>query len=165
MPGWGNDENCFPAGAAPHKIVVGSLRYAPIIGAYNASNVTIAGAGTIDGQGAVWWANCTACHYPPGNPSLCLPASRPKLIEAQFVKGLRVVGEGDSRPLTLQNSPFWTVTPSYSQNIRVANLRILAPLDRIGNTDGVNLDSCRNALIENLAIRNSDDGVNSSPRA
>jgi hypothetical protein len=32
--------------------------------------------------------------------------------------------------LTLQNSPFWTLTPSYSQNIEVRDLRILAPMDR-----------------------------------
>jgi len=38
-------------------------------------------------------------------------------------------------------------------------LRILAPMDRIGNTDGCNLDSCRNAVVENLYINNSDDGV------
>lgn len=48
---------------------------------------------------------------------------------------------------------------SLSQNIHVHDLRILAPMDRIGNTDGCNLDSCRNALVENLFIANSDDGV------
>lgn len=58
-----------------------------------------------------------------------------------------------------RNSPFWTLTPSYCQNIHVHNLRILAPMDRIGNTDGCNLDSCRNAIVENLYIENSDDGV------
>lgn len=31
-------------------------------------------------------------------------------------------------------------------------------MDRIGNTDGVNLDSCRNAVVENIYINNSDDG-------
>jgi polygalacturonase len=41
----------------------------------------------------------------------------------------------------------------------VSDLRILAPLDRIGNTDGVNIDSCRNVLVENIWIQNSDDGV------
>ena len=165
--GWGNDENCFPPGAAPHKIVVGSLRYAPVVGAYHASNVTLTGSGVLDGQGQIWWQNCTACHYPPGNDSsLCEVASRPKLIETQYVTGLRVLGSS-ARPvddesagtLTLQNSPFWTLTPSYSQDIHVRGLRILAPMDRIGNTDGVNLDSCRNALVEDLWIQNSDDGV------
>jgi len=32
-------------------------------------------------------------------------------------------------------------------------------MDRIGNTDGVNLDSCRNAVVEDVWIQNSDDGV------
>ena len=161
--GWGNDENCFGPGAAPHKVVVGSLRYAPVLGAYHAKNVTIAGSGVVDGQGSVWWQNCTACHYPPHtDPSKCETASRPKLIETQFVDGLRVLGmasSGGEGTLTLANSPFWTCTPSYTQNIHIRNLRILAPMDRIGNTDGVNLDSCRNALVENLVINNSDDGV------
>jgi len=85
-------------------------------------------------------------------------ASRPKLLEFQFVTGLAVHGEPGA-PLTLKDSPFWTLTPSYSQNIHVHDLVILAPMDRIGNTDGVNLDSCRNAVVENLRINNSDDGV------
>ena len=181
--GWGDDENCFGPGAAPHKIVIGSLRYTPVIGAYHAANVTITGAGVIDGQGQSWWDNCTRCHYTPGNDSsFCEVASRPKLIETQYVDGLRVVGAPAAAApaaaapaaaapaaaapaaaapgtLTLQNSPFWTLTPSYTQNIHVADLRILAPMDRIGNTDGVNLDSCRNALVENIVIENSDDGV------
>jgi hypothetical protein len=89
--GWGNDENCFPPGAAPHKVVIGSLRYAPVVGAYNATNVSVVGTGVIDGQGEVWWANCTACHYPPHNDSsFCEIASRPKLLEFQFVDGLQV---------------------------------------------------------------------------
>jgi hypothetical protein len=64
-----------------------------------------------------------------------------------------------SRTLTLQNSPFWTLTPSYSEQIHVRDLRILAPMDRIGNTDGVNIDSSRDVLVENVYIKNSDDGV------
>lgn len=48
-------------------------------------------SGTIDGQGAIWWDNCTKCHYPPGNDSsFCEIASRPKLLEIQFVDGLHV---------------------------------------------------------------------------
>eukprot|EP00041_Stephanoeca_diplocostata_P037171 m.1392281 g.1392281 ORF g.1392281 m.1392281 type:complete len:469 (+) comp24991_c0_seq67:3258-4664(+) len=158
--GWGDDENCFPPGAAPHKIVVGSLRYAPVVGAFHAKNISVVGSGTINGQGDIWWNNCTICHYPPHNDSAyCLTANRPKLLEFQFVTGLNVHGDGATNPLTLENSPFWTLTPSYSQNIYVHDLRILAPMNRIGNTDGCNLDSCRNAIIENLYIENSDDGV------
>lgn len=122
-------------------------------------NVSIFGRGVIDGQGGLWWSNCTACHYAPGNDSLCLMASRPKLLEFQFVDGLDVSGAHIDAPLTLKDSPFWTLTPSYSQNIHIRSLHITAPMDRIGNTDGANLDSCRNEVVENLAINNSDDGV------
>jgi len=188
--GWSNDMNCFAPGAAPHKVVVGKLRYAPVVGAFGARNVSVVGAGVIDGRGEPWWSNCTACHYPPHNDSrLCEVATRPKLLEFQFVDGLTVRGASSDSPLTLRDSPFWTLTPSYSQNIRVRDLRILAPMDRIGvppppasppararrararsfrshptapttgNTDGVNLDSCRDAVVEHLYINNSDDGV------
>lgn len=60
--GWGDDENCFGPDAAPHKIVVGSLRYTPIIGAYHVSNVTLTGSGVIDGQGAIWCVLDTRNH-------------------------------------------------------------------------------------------------------
>jgi hypothetical protein len=249
-----------------NKVIVGSLRHTPVLGAYHVSNVTITGSGTIDGQGQPWWENCTKCHYAPGNdPRFCVNATRPKLIETQFVTGFRVLGAAAvalpesssppsgmqrcrittaafelkksnpvpgvhgaydaytvagqgptkhlgeycgrkgsasghavlafasdnatlaqcsakctelgctcydyllptpppppfdwSRTLTLQNSPFWTLTPSYSQQIHVRDLRILAPMDRIGNTDGVNIDSSRDVLVENVYIKNSDDGV------
>jgi polygalacturonase len=157
--GWGNDKNCFAPDQSPHKIIVGSLRYSPVVGAFHATNVSVVGMGTIDGRGEIWWQNCTACHYPPHNDSrFCEIASRPKLLEFQFVDRLRVHGEA-AAPLTLKDSPFWTLTPSYSQNIEVRDLRVLAPMDKIGNTDGVNLDSCRNALVSNIYINNSDDGV------
>ena len=87
--GWGDDENCFSEWRDPHKIIVGSRRYSPVVGAYNHTNVSVVGSGTIDGRGEIWWQNCTACHYPPHNNSaLCEIASRPKLLEFQFVSGL-----------------------------------------------------------------------------
>jgi hypothetical protein len=86
------------------------------------------------------------------------------LIEAQFVNGFSIYGGGDkqdisSTPLTLANSPFWTLTAHYSQTILISNLEILAPVTKIGNTDGANLDSCRNAEIQHLSINNGDDGI------
>ena len=158
--GWGDDMNCFPPDAAPHKIVVGSLRYSPVVGAFHQTNVSIVGSGTIDGRGQPWWSNCSKCHYPPNNDSsFCEIASRPKLIEFQFCDGVHVGGASTDQPLTMKNSPFWTLTPTLSQNLHIHDLRIEAPMDRIGNTDGCNLDSCRRAVVENLHIANSDDGV------
>ena len=84
--GWGNDENCFAPDRDAHKIIIGSLRFAPVLGAFHATNVSVVGGGVIDGRGEPWWSNCTACHYPPHNDSsFCEVASRPKLLEFQFV--------------------------------------------------------------------------------
>ena len=101
--GWGDDENCFPPDADKNKIILGSLRFSPVVGSYNASNVSVVGAGTIDGRGEIWWQNCTACHYPPTNNSaFCEIASRPKLLEFQFVHGLTVHGESVGSALHLK---------------------------------------------------------------
>jgi polygalacturonase len=182
--GWSNDKNCFLPDKSKHKIIMGAIRYAPIIGSFHSSNVTVRGTGLIEGSGWEWWDNCTKCHFDTHNQnghhhnsdmdtisprlwtnsSYCLPASRPKLIEMQFVSGISIYGghkkedSASSATLTLANSPFWTITPSYSQDIFISNLHILAP-GSVGNTDGCNLDSSRNAVIQNLYISNGDDGI------
>ena len=160
--GWSIDSNCF-AVQVP-EIVPGSLNYQAIINSFNASNVTVTGSGVIDGQGEPWWERCTKCHYKPpvgewpNANSSCLQAGRPMLLQFVFVDGLDVHGAAVDRPLTIQNSPFWTFTPTYSQNIRIRDLRILAPMNVIGNTDGIDIASSRDAIVENIFINNSDDG-------
>jgi hypothetical protein len=47
---------------------------------------------------------------------------------------LQVYGTDPATPLHLKDSPFWTVTPSYSQDIHIHDLFITAPMDVIGNT-------------------------------
>ena len=110
--GWSIDSNCFPFGV---EIVPGALNYQSIINSWNASNVTVAGSGVIDGQGQPWWDRCTRCHYPPpigqwphANAS-CLQAGRPMLLQFTWVDGLSVHGESVGAPLTIQNSPFCTL--------------------------------------------------------
>jgi hypothetical protein len=51
------------------------------------------------------------------------------LLQFTFVTGLNVFGSSVGKPLTIQNSPFWTFTPTYSQNIRIKDLVILAPIN------------------------------------
>ena len=55
--------------------------------------------------------------------------------------------------------PFWTFTPTFSQRIRIRDLRIYAPMNVIGNTDGIDISSSRDAVITNVLINNSDDGI------
>eukprot|EP00039_Didymoeca_costata_P005446 m.81725 g.81725 ORF g.81725 m.81725 type:complete len:813 (+) comp12823_c0_seq3:113-2551(+) len=152
---WSQDCNCFNPAEVKYKIAPGKRRYAPVVGGYNLTNITLDGGGTINGQGRKWWDACYNCTHLHQNSS-CLIAGRPKLLEFQYINGLHING------LRLENSPFWTLTPSYSQNIVIENMNIYAPWNAsavIGNTDGINIDSCRNVLVQNSLIDNGDDGV------
>lgn len=115
------------------------LRYQPFVFAYRQTNVTITGAGIIDGQGSAWWH--ATFHY-----------GRPGLVEFLNCKGVTVEG------VTLQNSPFWTLHLAISQDIVVRYLTINNPRN-IGNTDGIDPDSASNVLIHDCDITCGDDGI------
>jgi polygalacturonase len=119
-------------------------RFAPLVGAVNATNVTITGGGTIDGAGQWWWDNRD--HF---------DVELPRLVELQHVDGLEV------HHITLTNSPFWTVHPIYSRNLWFHDLTIEAEgKGRLGqNTDGIDPDSCEHVLIEDYTYCAGDDAV------
>jgi polygalacturonase len=108
----------------------------PCLWADGCRNIAITGAGIIDGSGARWW-----------HPTL---AKRPPL--AQFRNCTNVKIEG----VTFQNSPMWTLHLLYSDHIVVRNAKFLAP-QKSPNTDGCDIDSCRDVLIENCFASDGDD--------
>jgi hypothetical protein len=70
-----------------------TCRYSPLVGAYNATNVTIHGGGTINGQGQPFW------NY---NKIQC---RKPMMMEFWYVDGLQI------NNINIHNSPFWTLHP------------------------------------------------------
>lgn len=121
------------------------MTYAPLIGACNASNITITGNGTIDGQGGHWW----------NNPQVANGPGLPKLIEVRFVDGMYING------VVLLNSPFWNIHPWASKNIHIHDINITADQSsqRAWHTDGINPDSCENVLIEDYWYCGGDDAI------
>jgi hypothetical protein len=107
--GWGDDQNCFPPDEDKNKIIVGSMRYSPVVGSYNPTNVTVVGAGTIDGRGEVWWQNCTSCH--------CAFVCRAVSLSGGGLSGMQVTSVVPARPLqthraTTQPTARWRAAPS-----------------------------------------------------
>jgi len=51
-------------------------RFAPLVGAFNVTNVTITGGGVIDGRGARWWTT-----------GVKIKVERPRLVEPMWVTG------------------------------------------------------------------------------
>lgn len=60
--------------------------------------------------------------------------------------------------VTFQNSPAWCLHPLMSENITVRNVTVKNP-PYAQNGDGIDLESCKNVLIENSSFDVGDDGI------
>lgn len=60
--------------------------------------------------------------------------------------------------VTFQNSPAWCLHPLMSQNITIRNIQVKNPW-YAQNGDGIDLESCKNVLIENSVFDVGDDGI------
>ncbi|MCC6124089.1 MAG: glycoside hydrolase family 28 protein [Pirellulales bacterium] len=143
------------------------FNYSPLIYARDCENIAVTGPGKMYGHGAAWWkwknGSRTAEHIyreqvlkgvPPerriyGTPEAGL---RPQFISPVNCKNVLLEGFSIETP-----GPFWTVNLIYCENAIVRNLRMRT----VGgpNTDGINIDSCRNVLIEYCRISAGDDCI------
>jgi polygalacturonase len=104
-------------------------------------NVSITGKGTIDGNGAPWWAM-----YPSA------ASSRPRLIYISNCTNLTVDG------LTLKNSPSFHFMPVQCINV-IANNITIATDPNSPNTDGIDPSQCTGVTITNCTISDGDDNI------
>ena len=139
------------------------------------SHIRITGEGILDGQGAKWWeASASKKHLQKGpvtpqekrlallNPGYESQSGggggrlsqylRPPLLQIRHCDHVSVEG------ITLTNSPFWTLHPLYSTDLLFKDLQILNPKDA-PNTDGLDVDSCKNVHITGCLIDVGDDGI------
>jgi polygalacturonase len=114
------------------------------------NNVEISGSGTIDGNGADWWAAYNA------NNSV----KRPRLINGALSNNV----SNDTiwiHNVTLQNSPMFNIALSGSNNVTIDSVTITNPSDS-PNTDGIDMGG-NDWLIENSTIDTGDDNIVAKP--
>ena len=105
-------------------------------------NLVIEGDGTLDANGDFWW-NGTVPASESGR-------SRPMMLDLMWVDGLTI------RDLNIRRPGFWTVHPTYCNNVRVTGLDI----ETFGhNTDGIDPDSSWNVYIGHNTISTGDDCI------
>ncbi|MBV9782508.1 MAG: glycoside hydrolase [Acidisphaera sp.] len=109
-----------------------------LISAYGARDVGVIGQGTIDGQGAPWWA------------ASGLP--RPWLIE--FYRTRSAVVEG----VTIRDAPMWGIVARYSTSVFINEVSIRNPADSPG-TDGIDVVSSHNVRISRASIDTGGDCI------
>lgn len=120
-----------------------------LVSATNASNITIDGQGTINGQGESWWEMAYKIR---GSGILGTHHPRPRLVVFDHCKHILIEG------VTIENSPMWQVVPYYSDDVTIRNVRILAP-HHSPNTDAIDPFSSSHVLIENVYSDVGDDNV------
>jgi polygalacturonase len=110
-------------------------------------DIAITGAGTIDGNGKIWWDAKAA--RKKGDPE----APRPLLID--LTKSKQILIEG----VTIQNSPQYNIATFLCDGLTVRNVTILNPGVGAPNTDGIDPFSTSHVLIEHTTIDTGDDNV------
>ncbi len=141
--------------------------YSPPIYAQEAENIAITGKGSINGQGEkFWWSMKSSSAikklYQIGDKNISIRKRlfgiginqrklRPTFVE--FVHCNKILIDG----ITIINGPMWTIHPLYSQNIVIRNIHIQTSAGP--STDGVNIDSSQNVLVENSIFATGDDAI------
>ena len=131
---------------------------AALVNVYKQHNAAITGAGTIDGDGKVFWDSYWTLRkgYEPRGLRWAADydARRPRLIQIYNSDHVRLSG------LTLRRSGFWTVHLCYSHDVDVEDLTINNNVDGHGpSTDGIDIDSSRKVRITHADITVNDDAL------
>ncbi|MFJ9704551.1 pectinesterase family protein [Streptomyces sp. NPDC101234] len=128
-------------------------KLAPFLSASGVKNLTINGSGTIDGQGAPWWAR-TKSEKAAGRTL----SSRPGLVDIGDASGVKITG------ITLKNAPNVHITLKKVTGAALDRITISAPADS-PNTDGIDVWSSSDVAVTNSTIDDGDDNIaiDSSP--
>lgn len=118
-----------------------------MIVASGAEHIAITGPGRIEAGGD---------HFIIGDDEVVgtfTPAEfRPRVLVAEHCRDVRLHG------LEVQNSPMWTLHFVDCEDLSVRDVRVMNNR-RLPNTDGMVLDACRRAIIDNCQINTADDGI------
>ncbi|WP_372932649.1 glycoside hydrolase family 28 protein [Mariniphaga sediminis] len=148
------------------------MNYSPLIYANGCKNIAITGKGKLFGNGKLWewkkWKNredgpegigmqlhqMVLNGVPPEQRIFGLPekGNRPQFINLVNCEKVLLDGFSIAEP-----GPFWTIHILYSNMVRVNNVSILT--QGVQNTDGIDIDSSRNVIVENCFFDTHDNSV------
>jgi polygalacturonase len=139
----------------PSRIEGQSINYfAALVNAYNVDGFTISGSGTIDGNGAKFWA--AFWQRRKENPKCTnLEVSRPRLVFIWHCNDVQV------QDVKLHNAGFWTSHYYQCKNVKILDLHIASPHEPIKapSTDAIDVDVCANILIKGCFMAVNDDAI------
>ncbi|CAL4963836.1 unnamed protein product [Urochloa decumbens] len=119
---------------------------------YKADGMTLAGSGTIEGNGEEWWDLPCKPHRGPNGSTLPGPCDSPALIRFFASNDVAVRG------LRIENSPQFHLKFDGCARVTVDGLSVSSPASS-PNTDGVHVENTTAVQILNSRIYNGDDCV------
>ncbi|MFD1696152.1 glycoside hydrolase family 28 protein [Roseibium aestuarii] len=119
--------------------------HAALLTGIDCHDLSITGAGTVDGGGAHgdWWS------WPKETRN---GARRARTLFLAHCEQVSLSG------LTVTNSPSWTIHPFHCRGLKASALTILNPADS-PNTDGFNPESCRDVDMSGIHFSVGDDCI------
>lgn len=121
----------------------------PLISGRDLHDVAITGPGTIDGEGAMWWAwSERAARRHPGHVVL----RRPHLVVINGCRRLLVSG------VTLTDSPKFHLVPRDIIDLTIEGIQVRAPFNA-PNTDAIDPGPVTRALIRDCDLDTGDDDI------
>lgn len=147
------------------------MKYSSFIHAEGKKNISITGEGILNGQGKPWWSykqdkkDDEALLYEMGSKGVPVEQRvfdgthgrelRPAFFQPMNCSNVLVEG------VTFLYGAFWTITPTYCDNVVIRNVHIQTEGEygHTPNGDGVDPSSCRKVLIENCDFNTGDDCV------
>jgi polygalacturonase len=120
------------------------------IGGQNLNNVTLCGAGTLDGNGISFMGAELEDSYVLKPFNIVDP--RPHLLTVIGGKNIRI------RNLNIKNSAYWTVHLIGCNDVAIDNITLLNSL-KVRNSDGIDIDHSKNVRVSNCYIESGDDCI------
>jgi hypothetical protein len=141
--------------------------------AIDAHNISIKGEGHFEGHGKKWWDFWYEVSRNGLKDSkyqqIFISENKELLEKKQYISSMKnflrpamvlfynckdVLIEG----VSFSNPPFWTISPTYTENITISRITIDNPGDS-PNTDGIDPSSCKNVHISDCHITVGDDCI------
>lgn len=127
-----------------------------LININDAENVSISGHAIINGRGRVFWNKFDYMRpiYVENELRWAVDydCKRPRMLVANNSSNLLI------KDISLIESPFWTLHILYSEKVTVDGVTINNAFEvRAPSTDGINIDSSRDVLVQNCVVSAKDD--------
>lgn len=126
-------------------------------------NVTVSGNGVIDGQGAYWWDKYWGADKTGGMRKEYDAKGLRWACDYDCMRVRNVVVSNSShielRDFTSTMSGFWNVHIFYSDHVHVDGVRVVTGDVESPSTDGIDIDSCQDVLVENCVTSCHDDSI------